>query len=138
MVDVIERFVADVFNAHRLDVVDDYLSPEFVDHHPWGGFPGTRTGFAEGTAAFLAAFPDCTCTIVDTLVDGDRLATRTIIRGTDAGGFMGRPPTGRRVEFEAIDWYRIEGGAIREHWGLTDAQRMLAQLRDPGPGQAPD
>ena len=48
--------------------------------------------------------------------------------GTHQGEFMGLPPTGKRIEVDAIDIVRIRNGQLAEHWGVFDAMLMMQQL----------
>ncbi len=62
------------------------------------------------------------------------------------------PPTGREVLLRSLDFWRIEGGLIRENWVLVDLLDLYAQIgvdvlarlrefnkaRIPGPIQLPD
>ena len=41
---------------------------------------------------------------------------------------MGVPATGNRVEFEAIDIVRFENGKGVEHWAVSDAMSLMAQI----------
>jgi predicted ester cyclase len=44
------------------------------------------------------------------------------------GEFLGIPPTGKRIEVEAIDIVRMRDGQAVEHWGVTDTIAMMQQL----------
>ena len=78
----------------------------------------------------MASFPDRQMTIEDVVGDGDRVAVRTTIRGTNSGGvpWLNVPPNGRRIEIESISIYRVAGGRVVEHWGQNDAMRLMVQL----------
>ena len=41
---------------------------------------------------------------------------------------MGVPPSGKRVEIEAIDIVRIVDGKAVEHWGVTDNMGLMQQI----------
>jgi predicted ester cyclase len=38
------------------------------------------------------------------------------------------PSSGKRIEVQVFDVFRILGGQVTEHWGLMDAMTMLQQL----------
>ena len=79
-------------------------------------------------AEFRAAFPDLHVENVEVLVAGDLVTVRTVARGTQRGAFLGLPPTGKRVEFTAIEIHRIAGDRIAETWHVEDWRTLLAQL----------
>ena len=122
------EFIDEVFNKHKVDDSERFFTPGFVEHNPWPGYPATVQGFKDGTAAFLAAFPDCRCEVDEVLSDGDKLVVRSRIMGTNSGSFMGMPPTGKSVEIEGIDIVRMENGRLAEHWGIFDAATMMQQM----------
>jgi predicted ester cyclase len=74
------------------------------------------------------AFPDSYFTVEDMMAEGDKLATRKTFHGTHQGGFMGIPPTGRRVSMGLIDIVRIADGRVVEHWSMGDNLGMMQQL----------
>jgi predicted ester cyclase len=39
------------------------------------------------------------------------------------------PPTGKRIELEFIDIFRICDGKLAEHWTHIDLEALRAQLR---------
>jgi steroid delta-isomerase-like uncharacterized protein len=94
--------------------------------------PGIDTSGPEGikrlVAMFRAAFPDLKISAEDMIADGDKVAVRSVMRGTHKGEFMGVPATGKRVEVSGIDIVRFEGGKAVEHWGITDNMSMMQQL----------
>ena len=44
------------------------------------------------------------------------------------GGWMGLPPTGRRLTMRVADFWRREGGALRENWVFIDIPDVLWQM----------
>ncbi|MEM8788812.1 MAG: ester cyclase [Pseudomonadota bacterium] len=43
-------------------------------------------------------------------------------------GWLGLPPTGTRLTMRSLDFWRLEGGRIRENWVLVDLLDVYAQL----------
>jgi predicted ester cyclase len=43
-------------------------------------------------------------------------------------GWLGLPPVGRRITMRSLDFWRLEGGLIRENWVLVDLLDMYAQI----------
>lgn len=87
--------------------------------------------------AFFAGFPDLRVTVEETVEEGERLAVRITVTGTHEGAFQGIPPTGRRVEVQAISILHFSEGRIVERWNQLDQLGMLQQLGVlPAPGGA--
>jgi predicted ester cyclase len=59
---------------------------------------------------------------------GDDVWVRSRARGVNTRPFMGRPPTGKRIEIDVIDVIRFRSGRMTEHWGVADRLGMIQQL----------
>jgi len=127
---VVRRFVEEVQSDHRMDLVDELFSPDYLDHAvPLGMAPQRGPGyFNRFYAGMLTAFPDVRFTIVDQVAEGDKVATIKTARGTHLGEFMGVGPTGREIELPVIDVFRVAEGKLVEHWGAWDNLRFLQQI----------
>ena len=123
-----QRWFTEVMNEGKLEVIDEICSQDFVDHDP---LPGTSPDFA-GLKDFVtqvrSAFPDIETTAEDILVEGDRLAVRSTIRGTHKGDFMGIPASGKKVEVSNYDFVRFENDQAAEHWGTIDSAALMEQI----------
>ena len=127
---VVRRWVEEVQNQHRLDVIDEILAHDIVNHEPAGALP-TPQGAEEIRhlfAAMFEAFPDFHVSIQDQIAEGDRVATLKTVTGTNQGAFMGMPATGKSVEFQVIDIFRVVDGKCTDHWAVIDYLRMMQQL----------
>lgn len=132
--DIIRR-LEEAWAANDLATVDQLLAPDLVSHDAPPGMPPGAEGAKAAHQMAMASFPDRRMTIEDLVGDGDRVAVRTTIRGTNTGGvpWLGVPANGRAVEIESISVYRVAGGRAVEHWGQNDLGRLMAQLGVPSP-----
>ena len=126
---LVRRLIEEGFNEGNLDVADELISPDLVEHQNFG--PDHAPG-AEGVKAVIAslrrAFPDFHLAIDDLAVDGDTVWLRMTGTGTNDGAFMGHPPTGRVMRTDVFDALRVEDDRIVEHWGVPDRLGTLFQL----------
>jgi predicted ester cyclase len=105
------------------------LAEDFVEHEEMPGLTPGRDGVGELFAMFGAAFPDVRWEPEDVLADGDKIAVRVRVTGTNNGEFMGMAATGKRVSVQLIDILRIGvDGRIAEHWGVFDMFALMHQL----------
>jgi steroid delta-isomerase-like uncharacterized protein len=133
---LVRRFVYEVQSEHKLDLIDELFSPDFIDH-----YAGTAPPYREGTKRFLTgiftAFPDVKATIHEQTAVADKVWTRKTFHGNHKGPFMGIPPTGNPIAVEVMDLFRIEDGMIVEHWGVSNMLGLLQQIGAfPIPGKA--
>jgi steroid delta-isomerase-like uncharacterized protein len=124
---VMRRFYDEVVNEGKLEVIDEIVSPDLIDHDETPG-SGGREGFREFVAMFRLAFPDTKWIVEDLIEEGDKVVARVKITGTQKGEFMGMPASGRPIEVATIDIVRFAGGKAAEHWGTTDSGSMMMQL----------
>jgi steroid delta-isomerase-like uncharacterized protein len=136
---LVRRYLDEVWNKGNVAAVDEFLAPSYRRHLSPASAPLTRDGQRQRLSGFRAAFPDVHLSVEDVLVAGDRVAFRTLIRGSHRGDLMGIPPTGKAVSFYTVDIVRIEDGKVTEQWGGPDLLSLLQQLggvvsgpREPG------
>ena len=112
------RFYVDVINEGNLDLLDELVSEDFVEHEVFPGLP--TTGPEAPKAAFrmfLNAFPDLHITADEITAEGDKVVVRSTMSGTHKGEFLGMPPTNDSFEVEVIDIVEIRDGKATAHWG---------------------
>ena len=124
---VVRRY-QEIYNSNDLDtlsevVLEDLLTPKIMP-----GIPAGIEGAKAAHGIMLAGFPDYQTTIDDLVAEGDKVAARITMTGTNTGSCMGIPPTGKHVSFTGIYIARIEDGKIVEHWGEEDSVSLLQQL----------
>ena len=126
---VVRRVLDEGFNQGRVEIADELIATDFIDHSAAPGFPTEGPESIKQTiATFRTAFPDVRATIDDLLVEGDRVVARTHWNGTHRGDFFGIPPTGKAFTITAIDILRVVDGKVVEHWGNEDDLSMMQQL----------
>jgi steroid delta-isomerase-like uncharacterized protein len=136
---VIRRWI-EAYNQRDLEAEANLLAPGFVAHVPDAPAPLDLEGleaWRQFTAPFTEAFPDLRLTIQDIAAEGDTVAARVVFEGTHRGEFQGLPPTGKQVAFSSIEFNRVVGGKVEEHWveiNLLGLVQQLGVATVPGPG----
>ena len=131
---VVEAFLQDVVNEHNGDHAANYMNP---DMQWYGGTVGTVTGRANVAGLFagvIAAFPDAHITINDIFGQRDQVVVRVVVSGTQEGAILGIPASGRHVQWDGVDVYRLSDGKISNIWAGDD---WTAILNDTGTFKAP-
>ena len=125
----VARQFFDRINEGDITAVVAMLAEDFVGHEEMPGLTPGRDGVGELFAMFGAAFPDVRWEPEEILADGDKVAVRVRVTGTNDGEFMGMAATGKRVNVQLIDIVRIGvDGRIAEQWGVFDMFALMHQL----------
>lgn len=126
---LMERYFQEVWNEGRLEVLDEILTPDYVNHTPSGPPPAPGPeGLKPIVEAIRSAFPDLEYTIEDMVVADDKVAVRTTMRGTQSGPLFGMPASGKSIEVGQMNIEWLRDGRIAEHWRRTDDVAMMRQL----------
>ena len=125
---IMRRGMEEVVSGGNLDLIDELVSPDFVDHNPLPGVSPDREGLKRSIAMLREGFPDIGTKVGDFISEGEKVVAHYTLSGTHEGEFMGVPPTSREVEWSAIIIFRIVDGQIREQWLEQDQLGLLQQL----------
>ena len=123
------RVLEEMFNKGNLDVADELLAPDYVDHDP--AMPEDvhgPEGFKQYVGAYRSAFSDLHVQIEDQIAEGDKVVTRWTGTGTHDGEFAGIAPTGNRLTLPGMEIVRISGGKLVKGWEGYDSMNMMRQL----------
>ena len=126
---VVRRLIDEGFSQGRLDVCEELIADEIVEHQDYGpGHAPGSAGVKEVVTSLRRAFSDFKLEIDDMVVAGDTVWTRNIATGTNDGPYMGHPPSGRTFRIYVFDVIRVREGRVVEHWGVPDRLGVLLQL----------
>jgi predicted ester cyclase len=95
---------------------------------PIAGKVTGRAAIEKVYRGFIGSFPDLTFDRTDFIIDNDRVVQVSTLSGTDKGGFMDRPPTGKRFSFPLAFIFRLKDGLIVEEQRVYDFTSMLMQV----------
>ncbi len=125
---VMRRFV-EFINTASEKLAAELISPDAIFHVPGRSEP------MRGPAGYLAiigmmrsGFPDVQWRLEETISEGDKVAARFTMRGTHLGTFFGVPPTGKPIEVQAMNFYRLSDGQFVEERGQPDLLGLLQQI----------
>lgn len=125
---VARRILIEVVDGANLDLADELIAPDYLEHRSGAGEGSPLEGFKEWVRTVHGGFPDWRHTIDDLIAEGDKVVVRNRVFGTHRGEFMGIAPTGKQVEQAGIDIMRIQDGRMVEHWGVYDWHGLYQQL----------
>lgn len=125
---VSRRVFEEVVNQGNLEVLDEFVAPNFVNQ-PFG--VTGPAGAKQLVAVLRTAFPDIKATVEEQVAEGDTVVSRVTYRGTHEGPialFGNLPPTGKPVTVSSIIIHRYAGGKLVGGYSLLDLLSMLRQI----------
>ncbi|MGC9779548.1 MAG: ester cyclase [Candidatus Heimdallarchaeota archaeon] len=110
------RRLNNVYNTQNWDLIDDLISPDYVDHsNKIQGPDALKTLMKMGKSAF----PDWHENIEDIIAEGDKVWVFLTYTATHTGEWFGVAPTGKKITATSVDIHRIVNGKVTEYWNVT-------------------
>jgi predicted ester cyclase len=122
------NIVEEIFNNKKLALIDEYVASDMIDHSAPPGLPPGIEGYRLKLGMFTNAFPDLHLAYDHLIVEGDMVAGRFTLTGTQQGDFAGIPATGKQVSVTGHDFGRVVDGKLVEHWVEMNTLGMMQQL----------
>ena len=116
---IVSRFFEEVFNKRNLALVDEFVSPNFINYNSSMQVRGAE-GVKRAIMAQFEAFPNIHTTIEDIIAEGDKV----VVRARDR---FSQQRDGKWVELTWIEIIRLEDGKLAEAWVEAD-MRPIHQL----------
>lgn len=125
---VVRRYLEEAWNKGNVGIIDELMAPNYARHISGMPSPVDREAQKQRITRIHGALRDLSLTIEDMIAEGDRVVIRLTVRGTQAGPFMGIPPSGKQVTMTGIDIACLADGKVVEHWGEMDTFGLMQQL----------
>jgi steroid delta-isomerase-like uncharacterized protein len=122
-----ERFTREFLRTGDKALGAQFISPDILLHFAGQQFRGRDT-YLGIVAANQAAFPDLVWTVNHMVADGDTVAIRYTMTGTQRGTFAGVPASNKPVTAESMAFYRLVGGKIVEERAQLDMLSVFQQI----------
>lgn len=125
----VERIATEMFGKGRLDLADDLVWPDYVEHGTVP--PDWPTGVA-GLVGYVEmlrrAFPELQAEIINAFGHGDRAFVHVAYSGKHQGEIFDIPASGRAVRWEEMHLCRMVDGRMAEHWETADLLGLMQQI----------
>lgn len=130
---IVSRFYNELWNERNLNVADEIFAPDCVTHQLQSGAETVAVArnaeaVKHHVAEWLTGFPDLSFTVEQMLVEGERVMTQSVMRGTHTGFWLGVAPTNKEVSVRLSVIHRVSNGKIVEDWVLVEALGFFQQL----------
>ena len=125
---LMSRFVEFINTANEA-LATELVAPDAVFHAPVRPDPliGPR-GYMEILGMMRAGFPDIQWTLEEMVAEDDTVAARFTMRGTHQAPFFGVPASGKKIQVQAVNFYRFLNGKIIAERGQPDLFALLQQI----------
>ena len=102
---IVRRWHAKVWSGWNLDVVDEILHPDYLQHPSQRGLSETK----QALATMARQYPDSQLVTEDTIAEGDKVVTRWTAL------------IGGKAQVTGVSIHRIQDGKIVEDWAWTQS-----------------
>jgi predicted ester cyclase len=124
---VVRRYYEEVKNQGNLDLLEELIVPDYIEHNPLPGQGQGLAGLRQRAEMLQSAFR-ARLTVEDMIAEGDKVVVRFANYLVQQGMILGIPATGKSATIQGIAIHRIRGGKIAERWILVDNVSLLQQL----------
>jgi predicted ester cyclase len=123
------RITDEIWNKGRLELIDELIAEDLVDHVEVEGLEGNGRALYRATIEVTrTAFPDFKNPLDFVLGDGAFAVSYGRSMGTHRGDYLGIPPTGRSFDVPTFGILRFANGQAVERWGMSDNLGIMQQL----------
>lgn len=128
IIDLIARF-QDAWERRDVSELTNLYAEDGGIESPFGGGESRgREAIKKVYERLLQSFPDFMLHSGEPLIDGDRVVLVARITGTDLGGFMGLPPSGRAFDVPCVLLFELTNGLIVRERRIYDFTGMAVQV----------
>jgi len=121
---IARRFVEEIFNARKTEAAKNFVTPDIIYHGMAEEVKGLEE-FKKWVAEDLSAFPDMQITILEDLVDQDKVALRWNLKATHEKDFADFPATHKKFETQGVEILHFEGDKIKEAWTMGNLADLV-------------
>lgn len=119
------RLYEEAWGTGDVIILDELAAPDFRDRrYDHSGPEGLKRAILD----LRRTSPDLGFSVEQQHADGDTVTTLCRLAGTDRGGLLWYPPTGKHADFNATYTDHFSNGKLLEHDGGVDVTDLLKQL----------
>ena len=119
---IVRRYIEEL-DKGNVAVIDELMSPNYVDHNAGPGEQPDREGLKQYYTEFFPAFSDVHTTINQLIAEEDKVVVHLTSSGKHTGEFLGKAATGKQLTMTVIRIFRIADGKIAENWDDIGLQK---------------
>ena len=115
----------DAWREKDLALLDELFAQDYAVNGSVVGVEGVK----QAVQFLHAVFSDISAELNELVAEDDKVVIRWTVRGRQVGDFMGIAPTGKIVELEGINIYRVRDGKLSENHERTNVSEVIQALK---------
>lgn len=123
---IVNDFFIKGYNENDYETVQKLLMEEYYDHSP--ACARSSSDAINILKIVRNIFQDMRVEIIDLIEENNKVVVRVKFSATHSTEYMGVKPTNKRIEWEAIEIFRIENEKIAESWGYWPEVEIKEKL----------
>lgn len=116
------------WNRGEVAVLTSTMSDTVVFHYGGTARALTREQMSATVLRWREAFPDLEMRVEELVQEGELVAARFTLTGTQEGPWLDQEPTGRTVSMPLMMFFRVEDRRVVELWEVDDQLGLRRQL----------
>jgi steroid delta-isomerase-like uncharacterized protein len=117
---LVRDFYERLWHRGEFDAATELLAEDFRFRGSLGVESVGRDAFLGYVSSVRSALSDYRCDILACVTEGDEAVAKMRFSGRHTARFRDFDPTGQRVEWLGVAWFRFAEGRIAELWVLGD------------------
>ena len=118
----------EAFSTGNEALVDELVDIGHVDETPFPGTTADKHGLKTQIQAVRRAFPDVKFALEKVIAEGDQVAFRWRMEGTQKGPLLGHNASNKKFVHHGNDFVTIRDGKIVGHHSADNIRDLLATL----------
>ncbi len=127
---LVRRYYVEMWNRWDFELADELIAESITFRGSLGVSARGRGEFKDYMRTVQQAFPDFRNHIEQLIGEGNKVVAQLTYTGTHEGLLFGIAPTGKKVSYGGVAFFRISGHCIAEGWVLGDRQGLIEQLME--------
>jgi predicted ester cyclase len=107
----------------------DFYDDSLIIHGSPPNLPANKEGFKQFIYLLWKAFPEIKITFDDIIIEGNKVACRYKLAGTQKAEFVDLQPTNRQFRVNGMTVFSFRDAKCIERWNLVDMISLMEQLR---------
>jgi steroid delta-isomerase-like uncharacterized protein len=115
----------EAWRDNNLTLLDELFTQDYAVNGTVIGLEGVK----QAVQFLHAVFSDISAEMNEIVAEDDKVAVRWTLRGRQVGDFLGIAPTGKFVELQGINIYRLRNGKISANHERTNVVEVVQGLK---------